>query len=235
MAPITPTQLPATSQIRTNGNGHITGGLKKTAYVSLVEERDQLTRAHAEAEKRVSEANETTLGLTKQISELTSGNAELHKQIETKNTEVSELSDLVSDRDIELKAATVTLNQQAEQIRKLEAALEDALRSLKDAGKHAKSEQSKDIKEKVWNIIKEKYYRTIKFVRDQELTDLAISVYQDIKDDIADDEGNPICQSEFLRIYEGYVQESLGGRRQYTQTSLMEAMVGKSLKFVCLT
>ena len=123
--------------------------------------------------------------------------------------------------------------QQADDIVKLQASLEDAVKSLKDGGKYAKSEQSKDIKSKVWGNIKDFHYRNLKFVRDGELTELTKAVYAHLKGGVKDDGGNPMPESEFVRIYESYVQESLGARRQYTQTQLQDAFVGKYSICVC--
>ena len=65
------------------------------------------------------------------------------------------------------------------------------------------------------------------------MTDFTKKIYSEIKDDprVVDDGGLSLSESEYVRIYESFVQESLGGRRQYTQTGLLEAMIGKSSKF----
>ena len=225
MAPVTPTQLPHTSKLKTNAGGFITGGLKKTVYVSLIKERDQLTQELVSANKQACESNQTSIGLTKQIENLTKTNAEANKEID-------ELTESVKEKNQTITELNTLTNSQAEDIKRLQHCLDEAVKSLKDGGKFAKSEQSKDIKSKVWCNIKDRHYRTIKFVRDAELTNLGKMVYADIKDNIKDDGGNPFVESEFLRIYESYVQEALGARRQYTQTQLQDAFVGKSLKCV---
>ena len=232
MAPITPTQLPENSRIKTNQQGNVTGGLKKTQCIALIEERDQHKKALNEAGTVVCEANQTSLGLTKQIENLTHTNADHHKDIQDKNGKIHDLNELLKTRTEELEAANKVVNTQAEAITKLEEALQDAVKSLKDAGKYAKSEQSKDIKKKVWENIKARQYRTVKFVRGEELTGLAKAVYAEIKDSITDSAGNKMIESEFLRIYESFVQEAMSGRRQCTQTQLQDAMVGKSLQCV---
>ena len=220
MAPITPTNLPDSGKVKTNANGMITAGLKKTTYTALIAERDQLTTELQSANKQVCETNKTNLGLTQQIQTLS-------KSYQDGQDRISEITDTLKERDEEMKRLTVVTNTQADDILKLQASLEDAVRSLKDGGKHAKSEQSKDIKSKVWGNIKDFHYRNLKFVRDEELTELTKAVYGHLKGSIKDDSGNPMVESEFVRIYEGYVQESLGARRQYTQTQLQDAFVGK--------
>ena len=235
MAPVTPTTLPDNSKIKTNGTGVITGGIKKSTYIALVNERDALTAELGTAQKQVCEGNQTNLGLTKQIENLTKMHQESLKEIEDKNNQISEITKTVTERDTEIANLTKLTNSQAEDIVKLQSSLDDAVKSLKDGGKFAKSEQSKDTRKKIWDNIKDRHYRTIKFVRGQELTDLTRQVYADIKDSIKDDSGNPVMDSEFVRIYESYVQEALGARRQYTQTQLQDAFVGKSLMHVRLT
>ena len=232
MAPITPTQLPESSRIKANGSGFITNGLKKTTYVALINERDELTKQLGDASTQVCEANQTNLGLTKQSQELRKSNQDNIKELDTQRRLVGQLNERLSEKNNEIKDLTTQNTNQQDEITKLQGALAAAVQSLKDAGKHSKSEQSKDTKAKVWANIKERHYRTIKFVREQELTDLTRTVYSEIKDNITDDEGQPMSESEFIRIYESYVQDSLSGRRQYTQTQLQDAMVGKFLKHV---
>ena len=111
------------------------------------------------------------------------------------------------------------------------------MEARKDAGKHAKSEQRKGVKDTTRDQIKNYHYRTVKFVLNDEeqkdLTDFTKKIYSEIKDDprVVDDGGLSLSESEYVRIYESFVQESLGSRRQYTQTGLLEAMIGKSSKF----
>ena len=233
MAPITPTALPDNTRVKTNASGMITGGLKKTTYVALIAERDQLTAELQSVNKQVCESNQTNLGLTQQIQTLTKSNQDGLNVIEERNSRISEITENLKERDEEIKRLTGVAKQQADDIGRLQASLEDAVKSLKDGGKYAKSEQSKDIKSKVWGNIKDRHYRTLKFVRDEELTELTKTVYADLKGSIKDDSGNPMAESEFVRIYESYVQESLGARRQYTQTQLQEAFVSEYSICVC--
>ena len=85
MAPITPTALPDSSRVKTNGSGMITGGLKKTTCTALIAERDQLTTELQSVNKQVCESNQTNLGLTQQIQTLTKSNQDGLNEIEDKN------------------------------------------------------------------------------------------------------------------------------------------------------
>ena len=230
--PITPTALPEVSRVKTNANGMITSGLKKTVYTALIKERDDLNAELLNTRTQVCEAAQTNAGLTKQIENLSGELSECRKDIDTKNGLLKNLNDRLTERNQEIKDLTAQTKTQQTENERLQAALNEALKSLKDGGKHAKSEQSKSIKTLVWDHIKDKHYRTIKFVRDAELTALTKTIYGELKDKLQDDHGNPMEESEFVRIYESHVQDSLGGRRQYTQTSCQDAMVGKSSKHV---
>ena len=230
--PITPTQLPEASRVKTNGNGMITGGLKKTVHTALIKERDDLAAELHNTRTQVCEATQTNAGLTKQIETLSGEISEHRKDIDTKNGLLKNLNDRLTERNQEVKDLTAQTKTQQTENERLQAALTEALKSLKDGGKHAKSEQSKSIKTLVWDHIKDRHYRTIKFVRDAELTSLTKTIYNELKDKLQDDHGNPMEESEFVRIYESHVQGSLGGRRQYTHTQCQDAMVGKSSKHV---
>ena len=65
MSQITRTKLPDLSRVKASGSGDITGGLKKTVYVKLVEEVNQLHKAVEEDKAERQKLTDTVASLTK--------------------------------------------------------------------------------------------------------------------------------------------------------------------------
>lgn len=231
----TATKLPEISRIKTNQNGFINSGLKKTVYLQLVKERDDLNLEVSAVNKLLCESNQTNAGLTQQIQTLTldqQTNMQTNTQeMNTKNTLIDTLNASNQEKTKQIQEKDAEIKKLEDQVKTYKQALADAVQALKDAGKHAKSEQSKDVGKKIADRLRHSHYRTVKFVRDEDLTELTKAIYIGIQDELTDENGHKMSESEFVRIYQSCVQEKLGDRRQYTQTQLQDAMLGKSSKF----
>ena len=84
---------------------------------------------------------------------------------------------------------------------------------------------------KVVDWIHDVGFRTVKFAKGQALDRFVTRVFEAIKDDLdllneAADHLSPL--DKFTRIYTGYIQKQLGDSRQYVQTQILKACIGKA-------
>ena len=110
-----------------------------------------------------------------------------------------------------------------------------ALGALKDGGKHSKMEQKEAITRKIVDWIRDVGFRTTKFAKGNALDRFVGRVFDAIKDDLDllnEDTDHYTTGEEFKRIYTAFIQKTLGDRRQYVQTQILKAFIGKS--FLCV-
>ena len=225
------TKLPKENALKTSATGTVTGGLKLDTYKALVAELEEALRAL-----------DTT---TKDFGEQTTLNATLNSSITTKDNVIASLTDRSNQNQNTIKEQENTIREQALQVKKLtdeknhlDAALADAIASLKDAGKHSAMEQNEAVNKCIQEYMFRISFRTWKFARGDQLEVLTKDIYAglsgmiNIHDPTKTDSFIP--EDEFCRIYTSKVTSELNRRRQYVQTRLIDAMLSKSDRSVPL-
>ena len=116
-----------------------------------------------------------------------------------------------------------------EENQNLKQQLRVALKALKDAGKHARFEESKEVNVAIREFIKGDGYREWKFIRTDEKKAIFVdSICDHIAErtGMADSEGDfYVSRKEFHRIYTGSSIKKLGDRRQLTQTMMLKSCI----------
>ena len=153
-------ELPNDSSVKANGSGTITGGLKKTVYLKLVEDRNSLNEDVQNAQKTLCEVNQTNTGLIQQVENMT-------KEFQTKNSLIENLNSSNREKNAEIQEKDKEIKTLQDDLAKHKDALKEAVEALKDAGKHAKSEQRKGVKDTTRDQIKNYHYRTVRFFHPQ--------------------------------------------------------------------
>jgi ribosomal protein L16 Arg81 hydroxylase len=137
--------------------------------------------------------------------------------------EVAESNAIVED----FTRQVVELKRQNEN---LTNALEGARQALKDAGKHSKKEERRDIKLATSAWIKNVGFRDTKFVKGKKLELFAKRIYKSIApklDLTAEGTDHYTPEAEFVRVYKDHIQKVLGERRQYVQTQLFQCLMSE--------
>ena len=182
---------------------------------------------------------------TKDFGEQTTLNATLNSSITTKDNVIASLTDRSNQNQNTIKEQENTIREQALQVKKLtdeknhlDAALADAIASLKDAGKHSAMEQNEAVNKCIQEYMFRISFRTWKFARGDQLEVLTKDIYAGLSGMInihdATKADSYIPEDEFCRIYTSKVTSELNRRRQYVQTRLIDAMLSKSDRSVPL-
>jgi hypothetical protein len=222
--PVTPGQPPGkgtpptgkgsrTGAISVDNKGYVKG-LKKTKYDKMVTDK-------AEAENDLRTAEDSVRNQEDILSQQDTEIARLEGEV----TEAREEAVEAQEEAAALKRQNTTL----------QTTLAGANQALKDAGRHSKKEEKKDIKKAISRWIKDVGFRNTKFAKGDKLTRFAKTIYSRIKGDLHlmdDGHDHYTPEVEFVRIYEPYIQTVLGERRQYVQTMLFEVAKSKSWYFV---
>ena len=224
MAPQPRVKIDATKITVKSGN---LVGLRKKQVTDLIAERDEYLVSLQDAQKQLKSAAEATEAATKSCQELTNTNTQLTNDLEEARADNGQKATLIGTLNENNQSKDKTIQELTMERDNLRQALQDAIGSLKDAGKHSKSEQSKVIKDRVAKHIINFTYRNVTFARDEDLRDLTVKIFHELDGRLED-----IAHDEFVRIYESHVQECLSQRRQYTQTQLFAAMMSKSYTWV---
>ena len=224
------TKLPKESAIKSSAQGSINGGLKLETYKALVAELEEALRALDKT--------------TKDFADQTSLNASLNASVASKDTVIGSLTERSNQNQNAIREHEKTIRDQASQIKKLtdeknhlDAALADAIASLKDAGKHSAMEQNEAVNKCIQDYMFRFSFRTWKFARGDQLETLTKDIYVGLSGMInihdATKTDSFIPEDEFCRIYTSKVTSELNRRRQYVQTRLIDAMLSKSNMSVC--
>ena len=138
-------------------------------------------------------------------------------------TELEELS-------LKLEASEKLVGELKHRNKKLEQVLEESHKALQDGGKFTSREVSKTVVEKIKDFAKKDAFHTTKFIVEEEQTNKWVKdIFDGIKDDPTmgfTDEKDPdrfLPFDEFKRIYTNSCVEAINYRRQYVQTSCMDA------------
>ena len=225
------TKLPKESAIKSSAQGSINGGLKLETYKALVAELEEALRALDKT--------------TKDFGDQTTLNASLNASIASKDTVIGSLTERSNQNQNTIKEQENTIREQALQVKKLtdeknhlDAALADAIASLKDAGKHSAMEQNEAVNKCIQDYMFRFSFRTWKFARGDQLETLTKDIYVGLSGMInihdATKTDTFIPEDEFCRIYTSKVTSELNRRRQYVQTRLIDAMLSKSDRSVPL-
>ena len=211
--------------VTVNEQGFV-AGLKNTAYEKLQQDKAQAVNDLKEAHVSIQE-------LEKKLEETT-------KELDDGKDELKRLSNELKEAKSEGHQAKNDVKDLAEQNKNLKGALDEALKALKDSGRHAKSEENDAICTAVKKWIKDVGFRTTKFVKGEALTRFTKKVYSKVGQEKGfsnEDDDHYVSEDEFIRIYEGYIQARLSDRRQYTQTQLQDVARSKCyhvVRFCCM-
>ena len=114
--------------------------------------------------------------------------------------------------------------------------LQQAIEALRQSGQRVKFEESKEMIREIRNWIRDVGFINTKFVlTPSALTDFATEVYEGLAERMGlndPDEETYITKDEFLRVYSAATKEILNEIRQYCQTKLRRAVLGKFLDFL---
>ena len=192
----------------------------RKALATQIERHDE---AIGTKDDEIEHQQEEIVGLTKTNEEFTDANSESATDTATMIKEIDDLTkentDLISaNRDL------------IDETKSLKEALGAALASLKDGGKHCKSEENNAIKKAIQKWVKEVGFRKTKFAKGAKLVSFTQEVYEGIKEKnklTEKDSANYCTKTDFHRIYEGWVGSQLADRRSYLQTGLMKSIMGE--------
>ena len=153
------------------------------------------------------------------------------RTVRERDEEILALKHTITVHNTKISTLTKAATTNQATLASLTSALREAHNALKDGGKHTKAELKEAITRKVVDWIRDVGFRTVKFAKGQALDRFVTRVFAAIKDDLdllneAADHHTPL--DEFKHIYTGYIQKQLGDRRQYVQTQILKACIGKA-------
>jgi chromosome segregation ATPase len=213
--------------------------LKDMVAEYKAQEKELKTRI-SELETDMHRANRTGNSQGEEIVALRSNYDQVRQENKSLKAQVRQLQEVLNSSSGEDNGQLENLKAEIHYLqldkKELVTKLQQAIEALRQSGQRVKFEESKEMIREIRNWIRDVGFINTKFVlTPSALTDFATEVYEGLADRMGlnnPDEETYVTKDEFLRVYSAATKEILNEIRQYCQTKLRKAVLGKLLDFL---